>query len=47
MAHEVLIAEDGVQYRGERYRSLSQVAQVITGTRWSGPQFFGLKKEAA
>lgn len=41
--HEVIIAEDGVRYRGQVYRSLSEVARVITGARWSGPLFFGLK----
>ena len=41
--HQVTIGEEGVLYRGERYRSLSQVARLITGTRWSGPAFFGLK----
>jgi hypothetical protein len=35
--------EDGVQFGGERYRSLSEVARKITGSRWSGPLFFGLK----
>ena len=43
VTHQVEIAQDGVLYRGERYRSLSEVARLITGTRWSGPLFFGLK----
>lgn len=47
VSHEVTVLDDGVHYRGQRYRSLSQVAQVITGAKWSGPLFFGLKKEAA
>jgi len=34
---------DGIEYRGRRYHSLSEVARRITGTRWSGPRFFGLK----
>lgn len=42
--HEVLVLGDGVQYRGEKYRSLSEVAKVITGSKWSGPVFFGLRK---
>ena len=42
-SHQVTIVEGGVRYRGERYGSLSEVARVITGTRWSGPRFFGLK----
>ncbi len=47
VTHEVTVLESGVQYQGNRYRSLSQVAQKITGAKWSGPLFFGLKKEAA
>jgi hypothetical protein len=42
--HRVTIEEGGVLYRGGRYRSLSEVARIITGCRWSGPAFFGLKK---
>lgn len=45
--HEVTVLDDGVHYQGQRYRSLSQVAQKITGAKWSGPLFFGLKKGAA
>ena len=40
--HEVTVSEDGYVYREQRYRSLSQIARAITGTRWSGPAFFGL-----
>jgi hypothetical protein len=47
VSHEITMLDDGVHYQGQRYRSLSQVAQVITGAKWSGPLFFGLKKEAA
>jgi hypothetical protein len=50
VTHEVAITEGGVLYRGQQYGSLSEVARVITGSRWSGPLFFGLKvpaKEAA
>ena len=43
VTHEVIVLEDGVQYRGELWPSLSAVAREITGTRWSGPAFFGLK----
>ena len=43
VAHQVTIGEGGVLYRGARYRSLSEVARLITGARWSGPRFFGLK----
>jgi hypothetical protein len=41
--HQVTVLERGVLYRGDRYRSLSEVARLITGSRWSGPLFFGLK----
>ena len=44
--HEVTVVEDGVMFRGKRYRSLSQVARMITGSQWSGPLFFGLKAPA-
>jgi len=43
-AHQVTVRHDGVIYRGKRYGSLSEVARLITGTRWSGPLFFGLRK---
>ena len=35
--------EDGILFRSKRYKSLSEVARVITGSRWSGPLFFGLE----
>ena len=41
--HQVTVLQSGVQFRGKQYRSLSEVARIITGTRWSGPLFFGLK----
>jgi len=44
MTHEVTVLERGFAYRGKSYRSLSEVAEVITGAHWSGPRFFGLKK---
>lgn len=44
--HEVMILEKGVQYRDKTWPSLSAVAREITGTRWSGPRFFGLKGAA-
>lgn len=46
VSHEVTVLDDGVHYQGRRYRSLSQVAYVITGAKWSGPLFFGLKNGA-
>ncbi|MDX2309621.1 MAG: DUF2924 domain-containing protein [Hyphomicrobium sp.] len=47
VTHTVVILNDGVEWRGQRYRSLSVVAQEITGAHWSGPRFFGLKTRAA
>ena len=47
VTYEVIIRGDGVQCNGICYRSLSEVARAITGTRWSGPLFFGLKKNEA
>ncbi len=41
--HTVLVLEDGFEWNGVRRRSLSTIAREITGTRWSGPRFFGLK----
>ncbi len=40
--HRVTVMDDGVEYGGRRFRSLSAVAREITGTHWSGPRFFGL-----
>ena len=45
-AHTVLVREDGFEYKGQRYRSLSMIADRITGAHWSGPRFFGLTKRA-
>lgn len=42
--HEVVVIESGVVYKGETYKSLSEVARHITGIRWNGPRFFGLRK---
>jgi hypothetical protein len=42
--HTVLVCEDGFDYEGQRYRSLSVLAERITGAHWSGPRFFGLTK---
>jgi hypothetical protein len=44
VTHTALIHADGIEWRGQRYRSLSVVAQKITGARWSGPRFFGLRQ---
>ena len=41
--HEVLVTDSGYEYRGASFSSLSPIARQITGTRWSGPTFFGLR----
>ena len=43
-AHTVLVREDGFEYEGRHYRSLTVIAERITGAHWSGPRFFGLIK---
>ena len=42
--YEVTVQVDGYEYEGRTFRSLSAVAREITGTRWNGKVFFGLKK---
>jgi len=44
--HEVEIADGRFIYNGKYWSSLSEVARAITGTRWNGPRFFGLRNEA-
>ena len=44
VTHEVTVIDGGYEHQGKRYRSLSAVARAITGTQWSGPLFFGLRK---
>ena len=48
-AHEVRVLDRGVLYKRKRYRSLTEVAKLITGVHWNGPRFFGLrsKREAS
>ena len=43
-AHRVTVLDCGFDYRGSTYRSLSAIAHAITGTRWSGPRFFGVRE---
>ncbi len=45
--HRVTVLDDGFDWRGDRYASLSQIARAITGARWSGPLFFGLRKSGS
>jgi hypothetical protein len=42
--YKIVVLESGFSLRGQRYRSVSQVARQITGSHWSEPLFFGLKK---
>jgi hypothetical protein len=44
--HEIIVLEDEYLWKGSRYRSLSEIAREITGTRWSGPRFFGTGQHA-
>ena len=43
VTHEVRVLDRGVLYKRKRYRSLTEVAKLITGAHWNGPQFFGLR----
>ena len=43
--HEVDVLEKGFRYAGAEYRSLSEIARSITGTRWNGLRFFGLREQ--
>jgi hypothetical protein len=45
-AHTVLVREDGFEYDGQHYRSLTVITERITGAHWSGPRFFGVTKRA-
>ena len=44
--HSVLVHKDGFEHEGQRYRSLTVIAERITGAHWSGPRFFSLAKRA-
>jgi hypothetical protein len=45
--HTVTVRDDGFEYQGRPYKTLSSVARLITGTRWNGWIFFGLKNQRA
>jgi hypothetical protein len=45
-AQTVIVCEDGFEWKGRHWRSLSVIAREITGGHWSGPRFFGLKERA-
>lgn len=44
--HEVEVVDEGFRYNGAIFKTLSVIARSITGTRWSGPAFFGVKRNA-
>jgi Protein of unknown function (DUF2924) len=41
--HRVMVLDGGFAWQGRTYRSLSEIAKAITGTKWNGPRFFGLR----
>ena len=45
--HEVTVLDSGYEYQGNAYRSLTEITQLITGAKWSGPAFFGLRRKAS
>ena len=45
--HTVCVTDDGFEFQGKSYRSLTKIARDITGAQWSGPRFFGLTKRSA
>jgi hypothetical protein len=44
-SHRVMIMEEAFGYDGRTYSNLSEIARLITGTRWNGPRFFGLRRQ--
>jgi Protein of unknown function (DUF2924) len=46
-SHRVMVLADGFGWNGKSYESLSRIAFAITGTRWNGPRFFGLRDKQA
>jgi hypothetical protein len=45
-SHRVMVLAEGFAYDSETYSNLSEIAVLITGTRWNGPRFFGLRSKA-
>ena len=45
--HTVTVLDDGYEYQGRPYKSLSAIARAITGTRWNGWVFFGVRRSGA
>lgn len=46
-SHRIMVLGDGFAYDGKSYGNLSEIAMLITGTRWNGPRFFGLRAKQA
>ena len=44
-SHRVMVLADGFAYEGDVYSNLSEIAVLITGTKWNGPRFFGLRSK--
>src|SRR4051794_3927046 len=44
-SHRVMVLADGFAYDGKTFGNLSEIAVLITGTRWNGPRFFGLRSK--
>jgi hypothetical protein len=42
VSHTVIVLEDGFEYEGKHWKSLTAIAKAITGGHWNGPRFFGL-----
>jgi hypothetical protein len=47
LSFRVMVMADGFAWKGQTYDSLSKVAFAITGTKWNGPRFFGLRDKEA
>ena len=45
VTHRVMVQDEGFAWNGQKHASLSEIAFRITGTRWSGPRFFGLRQQ--
>jgi hypothetical protein len=46
-SYHVLVGDEGFEYDGRQFGSLSHIAEEITGAHWSGPRFFGLRKRSS
>lgn len=46
VGHAVTVLQDGFEYDGKRWKSLTEIAKAITGNHWNGPLFFGLTKRS-